>query len=233
MRTHQPDIVIFLGDMLDSGVLATERFEWALWLTSTPLTRPRHARYVRRFRNIFPLPSAPARVYYVPGNHDLGLYLPPAAAAHAREQFKDAFGPLNAVVEIGGHRLVWIDSMALLEERLAAAQARTTYIPPGGASSFIGQFQQCADSSSVEKPDDAVAAQLNVHAPRILFSHIPLWRPPGTSCGPRRESGRPLSQGRGVNYQNLLDEETSQFLLDGIDPAIVFRRAASAVVGRL
>lgn len=61
--------------------------------------------------------------------------------------------------------------------------------------------------------------------PRVLLSHIPLWRPPGMSCGPRRESPRPLGQGRGANYQNLLDEQASQYLLDELAPSIVFRCA--------
>ncbi|RDX40898.1 hypothetical protein OH76DRAFT_1423437 [Lentinus brumalis] len=55
----------------------------------------------------------------------------------------------------------------------------------------------------------------------ILFTHVPLSRPEGASCGPLRERGT-LRQGRGLRYQNLLSPQASQFLLQTIRPAIVF-----------
>lgn len=77
----------------------------------------RHASYVSHFKSIFPVPPAVLQVLYCSGNHDTGLYLPPKDASHAREQFRDAFGPLQGSVELSGHHVVWVDSQALLEER--------------------------------------------------------------------------------------------------------------------
>lgn len=79
--------------------------------------RSRHASYVSHFKSIFPIPAAVSQVLYCSGNHDTGLYLPPKEASHAREQFRDAFGPLQGSMQMGGHLVVWVDSQALLEER--------------------------------------------------------------------------------------------------------------------
>lgn len=62
--------------------------------------------------------------------------------------------------------------------------------------------------------------------PRILFSHVPLWRPSGTGCGKERESKRNkggIEQGRGKGYQNLIGEEETKWLLDRVRPEAVFR----------
>lgn len=61
----------------------------------------------------------------MPGNHDLGLHLPSAAlASYGRERFQEAFGPTMGEKEWGGWDVVWIDSMALLENAVEAAEAR-------------------------------------------------------------------------------------------------------------
>lgn len=58
--------------------------------------------------------------------------------------------------------------------------------------------------------------------PRVLLSHIPLFRPEGTSCGSGRESSRVLRQGQGQDYQNELDEQTTKWLLENIQPTVVY-----------
>ena len=58
--------------------------------------------------------------------------------------------------------------------------------------------------------------------PTILISHIPLARPEASTCGPLREGGRIL-KGAGPGYRNLLGSETSRFLLEVIQPSLVFR----------
>ena len=58
--------------------------------------------------------------------------------------------------------------------------------------------------------------------PVILFSHIPLYRPDGKSCGPLRERGT-IRPGIGQGYQNTLDKESSQRLLQVLKPIAIFR----------
>ena len=59
-------------------------------------------------------------------------------------------------------------------------------------------------------------------SPVILFSHIPLYRPEGTGCGPLRERGT-IRQGFGTGYQNILGKEASNFLLLKLKPTLILR----------
>lgn len=61
--------------------------------------------------------------------------------------------------------------------------------------------------------------------PIILFSHIPLSHPETKSCGPLREQGT-IRRGVGPGYQNTLDRQTTEFLLESIRPLAVFRYAS-------
>lgn len=58
--------------------------------------------------------------------------------------------------------------------------------------------------------------------PNILISHIPLARQEASTCGPLREKGR-IVKGAGPGYRNLLGSETSRFLLQELNPSVVFR----------
>ena len=58
----------------------------------------------------------------------------------------------------------------------------------------------------------------------IVFSHIPLSRPESAKCGPLREGSEDakIRKGVGPGYQNLLGRQTSNFIVDAIDPIVVF-----------
>jgi hypothetical protein len=58
--------------------------------------------------------------------------------------------------------------------------------------------------------------------PLILFTHIPLYRPSDSNCGPLREKGI-MPYARGEGYQTLLSPETSRLLLDQLSPTVIFR----------
>jgi len=57
--------------------------------------------------------------------------------------------------------------------------------------------------------------------PLILFTHIPLYRFPGSNCGPLREKGS-IPAVRGNGYQTLLTPETSELLLNELGPTLIF-----------
>jgi len=61
-----------------------------------------------------------------------------------------------------------------------------------------------------------------IDKPTVLFTHIPLSRPDGMNCGPLREKGT-ITRGAGHGYQNTLNEEASNFLLQSLRPSIIFR----------
>ena len=67
-----------------------------------------------------------------------------------------------------------------------------------------------------------IADDLYKDTPLILFTHIPLYRPSDSNCGPLRENGI-IPYRRGEGYQTLLNPETSRLLLDELSPTVIFR----------
>ena len=62
-------------------------------------------------------------MYYIPGNHDVGLGDRPNTSSLARPRYKSAFGPFAQHVELGGHSLFMIDASALVDEDLRLEDA--------------------------------------------------------------------------------------------------------------
>lgn len=53
----------------------------------------------------------------------------------------------------------------------------------------------------------------------VLFTHMPLYRPDGSDCGPLREKGRTFG------HQNMSSPDTSRLLLETFQPSLIFRCA--------
>jgi hypothetical protein len=62
-------------------------------------------------------------VYYIPGNHDVGLGDRGNISSFARPRYRSAFGPLTQHVKLGGHSLFMIDAPALVDEELRREDA--------------------------------------------------------------------------------------------------------------
>ncbi|GAA6024320.1 hypothetical protein JCM10207_009264 [Rhodosporidiobolus poonsookiae] len=208
------DGVVWLGDLLDNGLQAVEQREYAS--------------LVHRFHLLFPLPrlssssslsssphshlTPPIPSIVLPGNHDLGLSpsspsssspTPPSSlASYRRERFSDAFGPPYGEREWGGWRVVWVDAMALLEDEF--------WTEGGGRYGAMKAWLEDMGRESRTLP------------PRLLLTHIPLFRPEGTSCGSLRESSRPIRQGRGEGYQNELGERETRWVMERVWPVAVY-----------
>ncbi|KAF8274553.1 Metallo-dependent phosphatase-like protein [Lactarius quietus] len=190
-KSTHPDAVVFLGDMMDNG------------FADMQITK--YQEYVERFRSIFSAsPSLP--VYYLPGNHDVGLGDGRDTSNFARDRYRAAFGPLAQHVVLGGHSLLMVDAPALVDEdwrREQAGESRIDSLPQD--LNFIKHLRM------QHAPD----------APLILMSHIPLYRFPNSSCGPLREKGS-IPAVRGNGYQTQLSLETSRLLLEEFRPALIF-----------
>ncbi|KAJ3777891.1 Metallo-dependent phosphatase-like protein [Lentinula raphanica] len=188
-----PDVVFFLGDYMDSG--------------RNVMSDAEYERYVKRFRQIFSTPSEiPA--YFIPGNHDVGLQPSTMFSPHARTRYTSRFGPLNSHVSIANHTFVLIDAPGLVEEDYKRHGLGRTYAEwkpdREGTISFVKSF-----------------AAKGITEPTILLSHIPLSRPEGSNCGPLRERGT-IRRGVGVGYQNTLGKDSSTFLLEHVQPTLIF-----------
>jgi ethanolamine phosphate phosphodiesterase len=157
-KRKRPDAIIFLGDMMDNGfadmhitecvylpVLITPFFllpsfsslKYLSFLSFPPAPPLRHVycryqEYVTRFHSIFPTPPS-VPVYYIPGNHDIGLGDRSNLSSLARPRYRSAFGPLTQLVKLGGHSLFMIDAPALVDEDLrrerAVEQGRANGLP--------------------------------------------------------------------------------------------------------
>ncbi|EJU04167.1 Metallo-dependent phosphatase [Dacryopinax primogenitus] len=206
----RPQIVVFLGDMMDGGRYAKDPDEYA--------------RYFARFQSIFSMPSS-ILSYYIPGNHDVGLGYNQAFSSRARERYQKHFGALNQVLEVSNHSLVLIDAPGLVEEDYRRYSAQTdfaSWLPTaGGSIEFVQSIKQSMSKQPFERTTKLTTASDPILEPTILFSHIPLSRPEGANCGPRREKGT-IHRGAGIGYQNLLGRETTQFLLESIKPDLIF-----------
>ncbi|GAA5821282.1 hypothetical protein JCM10212_006270 [Sporobolomyces blumeae] len=210
------DAVVWGGDLLDSGLEMVDERE--------------HSYHSHLFHRIFRLPRQvsassalssslhpPLPVIFVPGNHDLGLHLPAPlddenvtssngrGTATTRSRFEQSFGPTFGSREWNGWELVWIDSMALLEEGFWNGEAERGLGPFAEMRSWLDRVGQGP-----------------VTQPRVLLSHIPLFRSEGTACGRRREASRPIRQGRGKNYQNELGQDETRWIMERVRPEVVF-----------
>ncbi|KAF8502047.1 Metallo-dependent phosphatase-like protein [Russula emetica] len=191
-KRKRPHAIIFLGDMMDNGFADMHITEYQ--------------ENVRRFHSIFPAPPS-VPLYYIPGNHDVGLGDRRNMSSLARPRYRSAFGPLTQHVKLGGHSLFMIDAPALVDEDLRREDA-------GKKGSVNGLPQD------LEYLQHMRAGQV-ANTPLILFSHIPLYRPSDSNCGPLREKGI-IPYVRGDGYQTLLSPETSRLLLDELSPTVIF-----------
>ncbi|KAL5523631.1 hypothetical protein ACEPAG_7804 [Sanghuangporus baumii] len=187
------EAVVFLGDMMDNGRNAYSDEEYQV--------------YYSRFKSIF-LTDSSTKTYYIPGNHDVGLGSSRTFSHHAKSRYIKHFGPLNFQVSLANHTLVMLDAPGLVEEdyrRSSSGQKFENWKPlHSGAIEFVNKF-----------------ASVGTEDPVVLFSHIPLFRPDTTPCGPLRERGT-IRRGVGFGYQNTLGRQTSEYILKNIQPNIIF-----------
>ncbi|GAY51131.1 hypothetical protein CUMW_131970 [Citrus unshiu] len=158
---------------------------------------------LNRFKHIFGLKSQARfrdiRVHFLPGNHDNGYA---ALLSHKPEivrRYEKEFGKRNYRFTVGKVEFIVVD-----------AQTLDGY-PEGNLAAATWDFVK----------NVSIDFQL---LPRVLLTHIPLYRRDETPCGPHRSS--PIINQRIVRtghsqeilYQNYITEESSNRLLDLIKP---------------
>ncbi|KAJ2809416.1 hypothetical protein H4R20_000141 [Coemansia guatemalensis] len=152
-------------------------------------------RYNSIFRNRHPKEM---RVYNMAGNHDIGIGN--TVVPHALDRFRQYIGPLNRVLRIGPHQIILLDTLTLESD------------DPRVSNSSRRLVEWLRDSQHHDMPRS-----------RLLFTHVPMWRPDNTDCGPLRQSKlRSLHNRRGYQFRDQLFENTTNYLLDAIQPDAVF-----------
>ncbi|SCU96825.1 LAFA_0G08306g1_1 [Lachancea sp. 'fantastica'] len=148
-----------------------------------------------RFNNIFPKKPNRLTVMSLPGNHDIGFG--DTVVEESLSRFKVYFGETSTKWDVGNHTIVLLDTISLSDTQSEKVSA----VP----RNFLDSFAKSPKSK-----------------PRILLTHVPLWRDPNVqTCGRERESPKPFPVQKGVQYQTLIENDLSQEVLQKIGPSLV------------
>ncbi|CAA0292729.1 unnamed protein product [Arabidopsis thaliana] len=140
--------------------------------------------------------------FYIPGNHDIGYSRVASHKQGVIDRYEKVFGVRNRRFMIGNVEFISIDAQAI----------------DGNSKKDL--------ASEVWKFVQNVSTDAQSH-PRVLLTHIPLYRPDQTPCGPHRGSSVidqrfwRHSQDQEVIYQNYITPESSTKLLELIKPILV------------
>ncbi|KAF9156529.1 hypothetical protein BG015_004439 [Linnemannia schmuckeri] len=131
---------------------------------------------------------------YVAGNHDVGFG--DTLVRRAMKRYKGDFGSVNYEIKVGNHSIVVLDTLSLSSNITSIREE---------SRDFLARMEQEI-----------------LKEPRILFTHVPLFRPETTSCGEAREAQQLILDRNGEQYQNMVNASLSQEILRKIQPDIVF-----------
>ncbi|WBW71216.1 GPI-remodelling mannose-ethanolamine phosphate phosphodiesterase [Schizosaccharomyces osmophilus] len=150
---------------------------------------------LERFNKIFDF-NAAEHVEVYPGNHDIGFG--EKTFYEKIKTFESTYGSTSRSVIAGNHTLALVDGI-----RLSNTLSPDIYGKPKSYLEFLNKKKEPS-------------------SPRILFGHVPLYRPDGTSCGKLREQKDTISFGYGYQYQNVLSKELSEEVLKNVEPVAAF-----------
>lgn len=149
-----------------------------------------------RFNEIFPKVPSSRTIMSIPGNHDIGFGN--TIREESLDRFSTYFGEPSSFYDIGNHTFVLLDTISLSDE----ANPDVSAVP----KSFLNDF------ATGDHP-----------LPKILLSHVPLYRnPEQQKCGNLRESKKNFPLQQGEQYQTVIDLELSQEVLSMVTPVILF-----------
>lgn len=143
-----------------------------------------------------------------------------------RHSYMERFGEFNQALSVKNHTLVLLDSAGVVEEDYARAAKGVEYPRwqplAGGAVEFTRSLPKGPSGTNTDRACFAHTRSCFSAELKIVFSHIPMFRPDSANCGPLRESGS-IRRGAGPGYQNTLGKKTTAYLLRDVKPLAVFR----------
>ncbi|KAG8367095.1 hypothetical protein BUALT_Bualt02G0127600 [Buddleja alternifolia] len=157
---------------------------------------------LRHIFNLNMLKHSNIKVYYLSGNHDTGYSAFISRNPEIIKRYEREFGARNFKVTLGKVDFIAIDAQTLDGHPHSKFTSATW--------NFIKNVSEDTDSSS-----------------RVLLTHIPLYRPDWTPCGPHRSSSvinqriYRVAREQEIVYQNYITENSTNVLLDLIRPALV------------
>eukprot|EP01125_Pyxidicula_operculata_P009663 TRINITY_DN3169_c0_g1_i3.p1 TRINITY_DN3169_c0_g1~~TRINITY_DN3169_c0_g1_i3.p1 ORF type:complete len:416 (-),score=18.83 TRINITY_DN3169_c0_g1_i3:106-1353(-) len=175
---------------LFDGVTNSLFFEFS----RTTWTSAEYEHMNKRWKWVFP-ESNGTKQYFVSGNHDIGWRLP-YGQKELIEVYRRNFGELNYKFELNGVEFIVIASTAASDG--------------SSITSLVEETQNFIKS---------VAATTKTK-PRVLLTHIPLWRDRNAGCGSVGE-GYVLTYSTGFSYETLLSPKTTNHIISSIQPDII------------
>lgn len=151
----------------------------------------------QRWNKIFPKPEYKRTVMSLPGNHDIGYG--DTIIYNALQRFSMFFGEPSSSVDVGNHTIVLLDTISMMNHKNS-----TIYERP---YNFLNTL--------IKKPNF-------YERPKILLTHVPLYRDPKRSCGPDRESKNTLPYVKGYQYQTMIEPDVSKTVLNAVRPEAIF-----------
>ncbi|KTW28638.1 uncharacterized protein T551_02488 [Pneumocystis jirovecii RU7] len=192
-----PQSLIFLGDLLDGGRdLEMKKYRISTLEEQKILKKTRWIKEYRRFDDVFFQPPGVKVISTLPGNHDIGFS--DGVTLKRLNRFRAYFGESSSSYTIGNHTFVLLDTISL--SNTVNAQV----------SKYTKQLLE------------DLKRTYNQDYPRILLSHVPLFRPANTPCGPNREKNTSIKLERGFEYQNVILPNLSTIVLENVRPIAVF-----------
>ncbi|KAJ9190492.1 hypothetical protein P3X46_001687 [Hevea brasiliensis] len=161
---------------------------------------------LHRFRHIFGMNAegryTDMQVYFIPGNHDIGYASINSHKPEVVRRYVEGFGIRNYRFTAGKVEFIAVDAQTLDGH------------PQENLASVTWEFVK------------NVSTDIQL-VPRVLLTHIPLYRRDNTNCGPHRSSPiinqrishSALSQE--IMYQNYVTKESSYKLLELVKPALI------------
>jgi ethanolamine phosphate phosphodiesterase len=87
-----------------------------------------------------------------------------------------------------------------------------------GLAPFVPEARDLQKAYPIEKTLDRFPTIPSSQFPTIILSHVPLFRPADTPCGPKREGNPSISLSAGYQYQNVLTPLISQDIIKHLVP---------------
>lgn len=200
MTIHHPQVVFFLGDLLDEG-------KWC--------SNEEFAQHVKRFNKMFEVPSDTV-VHAVAGNHDIGFHY--MITDYNRRRFSKAFStsPVQ-MVHVEGLTFVLLNSMAMEGDGCNLCSQAVNELED------ISWELKCAKGISEGKEVPPVCNGFNKfkYSPPILLQHFPMYRPSDANCttldaAPAEEKYIPFRE-----KWDCLSQDASKQLFDWIKPRLI------------
>ncbi|PVU94840.1 hypothetical protein BB561_002223 [Smittium simulii] len=152
----------------------------------------------KRFQRVFKIPNRKGnnrvKLHTLAGNRDIGMG--ESVIPWAVQRFRNRVGPLNYAVEVDNHLLIALDTV-LFENKHEIYRSESRLFLEHIKSNFPSKH-------------------------KILLSHTPLYRKPGTDCGSFRKSAKKsIELNIGKQYKTMLDRNSSELILKNLMPDMI------------